>query len=349
MKGSVHLFKIWGINIDIHITFLILPLIFGFSYGLKGIFIILFIFCCVTVHELMHSIQAKRFGIKVDQIILLPIGGIASMRKMPDDPREEFIVAISGPLFNIILALVFFYPLYNLLGAEIFFSPSLETWPKTIAYAFWINPLLALFNLLPAFPMDGGRILRAFLAQRMDYRKATRIAVQLGHFFAILFIFLGIRYNHLLLIIIAFFIYFSASQEGAQVDLRMVLKRFFVRDILNPHFITVSPEISINEILGLIFHTHQEDFPVVEAGRLVGFLPRGEIISVIHQRGKDVTAREIMWHDFPVLGPNNSLYEVHTKFETSGLKALPVVEGEKLLGIVTIEDIGRIYGLVVNK
>ncbi|MFN7171108.1 MAG: site-2 protease family protein, partial [Candidatus Omnitrophota bacterium] len=269
MKGSVHLFKIWGINIDIHITFLLLPLIFGFHYGLRGVFIIFFVFFCVTIHELMHSLQAKRFGIRVEQIILLPIGGMASLRKMPDNPKEEFIVAISGPLFNIIFALIFFYPLYTLLGPEDFFHPSLDTWARTFAYAFWINPLLAFFNLLPAFPMDGGRILRAFLAQRMNYKKATHIAVQLGHLFAILFIFFGIRYNHLLLIVIAFFVYFAASQEGAQVDLRMVLKRFFVRDILNPNFISISPQTTINEILGLIFHTHQEDFPVVEGENLV--------------------------------------------------------------------------------
>ncbi|MCM8783471.1 MAG: site-2 protease family protein [Candidatus Omnitrophica bacterium] len=349
MKGSVRLFKILGINLEIHITFLLLPLIFGLSYGLRGIFIIFFVFLCVTVHELMHSIQAKRFGIKVDNIILMPIGGVAAMRKMPENPREEFIVAISGPLFNIIFALVLFIPLYKILGPEYFFTPSLNTWPQTFAYAFWINPLLAFFNLLPAFPMDGGRVLRAFLAQRMSYQKATRIAVQLGHFFAVLFIFLGIRYNHLLLIVIAFFVYFAASQEGAQVDLRMVLKRFFARDILNPNFITISPQTTINEILGLIFHTHQEDFPVVDDYRLVGFLPRGEIISVLHQRGKEVLAGEIMWHDFPLVSPDNTLYEVHNKLELSGLRAIPVVKEGRLLGIISVEDIGRIYGLVVNK
>ncbi|MGE4357704.1 MAG: CBS domain-containing protein, partial [Candidatus Omnitrophota bacterium] len=199
-----------------------------------------------------------------------------------------------------------------------------------------------------AFPMDGGRLLRAFLAQRMSYQRATRIAMQLGHFFAFLFIFLGIRYNHLLLIIIAFFVYFSASQEAAQVDLRMVLKKFFVRDILNPNYITIHPEITINEILGLIFHTHQEDFPVVEEGRLVGFLPRGEIISVLHQGGKEIRAREIMWHNFPIASPDNSLYEVHTKLENSGLKAIPIVKEGKLIGIISVEDIGRVYGLVMN-
>ncbi|MCM8766359.1 MAG: site-2 protease family protein [Candidatus Omnitrophica bacterium] len=349
MKGSVHLFKVGGINIDIHITFLLLPLIFGFNYGLRGVFVIFFVFFCVTVHELMHSLQAKRFGVKVDQIILLPIGGMASLRRIPDNPKEEFIVAISGPLFNILFALIFFFPLYKILGPEDFFHPSLDTWGQTFAYAFWINPLLAFFNLLPAFPMDGGRILRAFLAQRMSYQKATRIAVQLGHIFAILFIFLGIRYNHLLLVIIAFFVYFAASQEGAQVDLRMVLRRFFVSDILNPNFTTVSPRTTIEEILGLIFHTHQEDFPVVEEGNLVGFLPRGEIIFALHQKGRNVTAGEIMRKDFPVVGLEHSLHEVHTKLENSNLRALPVVKEGRLLGMVTWEDIGRIYSLVINR
>ncbi len=349
MKGSVHLFKVWGININIHITFLLLPLLFGFQYGLRGVFMILFVFCCVTMHELMHSIQARRFGIKVDQIILLPIGGIASMRKMPENPREELLVSFSGPLFNIGIAVVLFYPLYTLLGPQDFFHPSLATWPQTFAYAFWVNPMLAIFNLLPAFPMDGGRVLRAFLAQRMDYQKATRIAVGFGHAFALFFAFWGIRHNNLILIVISIFVYFAASQEGTQVDIKMTLKKFYVQNILSPNFATVSPTSSINEILGLIFQTHQEDFPVVANGHLVGFLPRSQIIYAIHQHGTNRIAGEIMLRSFPTASPEELLSSVQNKLEMSGLRAIPVVKDEKLLGLVTVEDIGRVYGLVAGK
>lgn len=349
MKGSVRLFKVWGININIHITFLLLPILFGFQYGIRGVFIILFVFLCVTLHELMHSIQAKRFGIKVDQIILLPIGGIASMRKMPDNPREEFIVSLSGPLFNIGFALIFFYPLYKLLGPQDFFHPSLETWPQTFAYAYWINPMLAIFNLLPAFPMDGGRVLRAFLAQRMDYQKATRIAVLFGHAFALLFAFWGFTHNHLLLIVIAIFVYFAASQEGTQVDIKALLKRFRVQDILNRNFTPVSPETKITEILDLIFHTHQEDFPVLENGRLVGFLPRNDILYAVHQHGLDKTAGEIMHRDFPTISPEDSLSRVYNKLEAANFRAAPVVKEEQILGLVTLEDISRVYLVISGK
>jgi len=349
MKGSVRLFRVWGININIHITFLLLPALFGFHYGLRGVFIILFIFCCVTLHELMHSICAKRFGIKVDQIVLLPIGGIASMRKMPDNPREEFIISFAGPLFNIGIAILLFYPLYKILGSRDFFHPSLETWSQTFAYCFWINPMLALFNLLPAFPMDGGRVLRAFLAQKMDYQKATRIAVGFGHAFAFLFALWGIRYNHFLLILIGIFVYFAASQEGAQVDLRMTLKRFRVEDILNPNFIAISPHTSINEILGLIFHTHQENFPVVANNNLVGFLPRNQIVYTIHQHGTDRIAEEIMLRDFPISSPEESLSQVYNKLANANLRALPVVKDNQLLGLITLEDISRVYGVISGK
>jgi len=349
MKGSIRLFRILGININIHITFLLLPLLFGFQYGVRGVFIILFVFLCVTLHELMHSIQAKRFGIRVDQIILLPIGGIASMRKMPEKPREEFIISFAGPLFNIGFAVVLFYPLYRLLGPQDFFHPSLETWPQTFAYAFWVNPMLAFFNLLPAFPMDGGRVLRAFLAQRMDYQRATRIAVMFGHAFAILFAYWGIRHNHLLLIVIAIFIYFSASQEGTHVDIRMTLKKFYVQDILNPNFVSVSLTTTVNEILGLILHTHQEDFPVVANGHLVGFLPRNQIIYAIHERGTDRIAEEIMLRNFPVASPQDLLSTVQSKLESANIRAIPVVKDEQLLGLVTMEDIGRVYGLISGK
>jgi Zn-dependent protease/CBS domain-containing protein len=349
MKGSVRLFRILGIDINIHITFLLLPILFGLESGLPGVFIIIFVFLCVTLHELMHSLQAKRFGIKVDQIILLPIGGIASMRRMPEKPREELIVSLAGPLFNLSVALVFFYPLYKILGPENFFHPSLENWPQTFAYAFWINPVLAVFNLLPAFPMDGGRILRAFLAQKIDYQKATRIAVMFGHAFALFFAFWGIRYSHLLIILIAIFVYFAASRELTQVDIKMLLHKFHVQDILNRNFTTVSPQIKIAEILDLTFHTHQDDFPVMEEGRLVGFLVRNDILRAIHEHGMDKSAGEIMRQVFPVIKPEEPLSQVYNKLQESNLRAAPVVKENQLLGLVTLEDISRVYFVISGK
>jgi Zn-dependent protease len=224
MKGSIKLFRLFGIPVYIHVTFLVLPLLFYINAGAKGVFLVLFVFSCVTAHELFHSLTAKRFGVQVRGITLFPIGGVASIVSYPRKPRHEFFIALAGPAFNIVFGIVFFYPLYRILGPEVLFRPSLRTWPQTIAYAFWINPSLALFNLLPAFPMDGGRVLRAILSRRFSFRRATQIAVGIGNFFALLFGFVGIIYGHIMLIVIGVFIYMAASSEELQVELRELME-----------------------------------------------------------------------------------------------------------------------------
>lgn len=349
MKGAIKLFNIFGISIRIHIAFLLLPLIFGHYYGLKGVCFVFFVFCCVTVHELCHSLQAKHFGVKVEQIVLLPIGGVAAMQSMPEKPAEEFRISIAGPLFNITLALVLFLPFYFLLGPQHLFHPGLEDWPKTFAYAFWINPILALFNLLPAFPMDGGRVLRAFLAERMDYGKATRIAVGFGHAFAVLFGFAGLMMPNIMLIIIAFFIFMAASAEGMQVDLRMTLGKFSVKDVLPGQFVSVAKSTSLAEVLALTLHSHQDDFPVVENGELIGFLTRSDVILAIHQSGMQQLVQGVMRQDFPTVRLDDRLIKAHRLMEERRIKAMPVLNQGRLAGVVSLEDISRVYSLMSNR
>ncbi|MBL7091909.1 MAG: site-2 protease family protein [Candidatus Omnitrophica bacterium] len=351
MKGSIKLFDIFGISIRIHFTFFLLPILFGHFYGLRGVFLIIFVFCCVTFHELCHSLQARHFGVKVEQIVLLPIGGVAAMRSIPEKPSEEFKISIAGPLFNITFALVLFLPAYYLLGPENLFHPGIETWPKTFAYAFWINPILALFNLLPAFPMDGGRVLRSFLARRMEYGKATRIAVGFGHAFAVLFGFVGLISTppNPILIIIAFFIFMAASQEGMQVDLRLTLRKFSVKDVLSEQFFSITLSAPLSEVLALTLHSHQEDFPVVEHGKIVGLLTRADVILTIHQFGVQKLVRDVMKKDFPVVQVNDPLIKAHKLMEEWRIKAVPVLNRERVVGIVSLEDISRVYLLMSGK
>lgn len=349
MRGSIKLFEVFGISIRIHFTFLLLPLIFGYSYGLRGVFLIFFVFCCVTFHELCHSLQAKHFGVQVDHIILLPIGGIAGMKSIPEKPSQEFKISIAGPLFNITLALVLFLPAYFLLGAENLFHPGIESWPKTFAYAFWINPILALFNLLPAFPMDGGRVLRAFLAQRMDYVKATRIAVGFGHTFAVLFGFWGLTSFNPILVIIAFFIFMAASSEGMQVELKATLRRFSVKDVLPEQFVSVSAFSPISQVLGITLHSHQEDFPVVEGGKLIGLLTRADIIMAVHQFGMQKLVKDVMRKDFPVVRVSDPLIKAHKLMQEWQIKAVPVLNRSQIAGIISLEDISRVYLLMSGR
>ena len=229
MSRSLRIARLFDIDIRIHVTFFLLPIIvggfyfhqYGFLVGLRAFFLIPALFVCVLGHELCHSLVAKRFAVRVPEITLYFIGGVASMHRIPRQPKKEFLIAVVGPLFNFALAAAVYFPLYFWLGPENLYRPSLDSWPGTLANLFWINPLLGLFNLVPAFPMDGGRMLRSGLAFRMDYLKATRISVYLGHGFAILFLLLGLWERHWMLVFIAFFVYAGASDE-----LRMVTRSY---------------------------------------------------------------------------------------------------------------------------
>ncbi len=227
MRRSIKLFKIFGISINIHVTFLLL-MIFFLSGGIKWLVLMIGVFCFVTLHELCHSLMARYYGVEVREITLLPIGGVASMSSMPEKPSQEFFISVVGPLFNIVVILVFYNPMKSVLGPEVlFYRPfSTATWPLTFAYLYWINLMLAAFNLIPAFPMDGGRVLRSLLAGKIGYAKATKFAVGLGHIFAVGFVSFAIINKSIMLAAIAIFIYMAASNEGRQLDAKESLSKF---------------------------------------------------------------------------------------------------------------------------
>ncbi|MCM8761498.1 MAG: CBS domain-containing protein, partial [Candidatus Omnitrophica bacterium] len=289
----------------------------------------------------------RRFGIKVREITLFPIGGIASIAKVPEKPAQELFISLAGPAFNILVILVFFFPAKIILGPEVLFHPlSTDSWPLTVAYVYWINLVLAVFNLLPAFPMDGGRVLRALLATRLGYQKATKIAVALGHVFALVFAYIGIVRFNVILIVISVFIYMAASNEELQVDIKETLKKFKVCDILPRDFLTVTPDVSLSKVLELVFHSHQEDFPVLEDGELIGFISRQDIMKAVHRHGTAVKVSEIMRRKFPVAKDTDSLMKVHNLMRDSSTRAMPVMKGPRVVGVVTLEDISRVYAMV---
>jgi len=352
MRAVIKLFKVSNISINIHITFFIL-LFFAMSLGIKGVVFVIGVFTFVTLHELCHSIVAQRFGIKVKEITLLPIGGVASMARMPEKPSEEFFISIAGPLFNIFVIVALFLPLKLIFGQEFLLSfftegPSLKTWPSVIIYIYWINFILAAFNLIPAFPMDGGRILRSILTPYMGYLKATKFSVGLGHIFALIFGYLGLRYN-IFLLAIAVFIYVAASSEETQVDVKETLKKFKVKDVLPHKFLTLNKTSQLSKVLELVFHSHQEDFPVVEDGKMVGFVTRRDIISGMHERGMSASVSAIMRKNVFSLKETDSLNKAQNVMQESNLKALPVLRGGSVIGIVTIEDISRVYSVMSKR
>jgi len=340
-----------GIDINIHVTFFLLLGFFFLVLGLKGLVLIMGVFFFVTVHELCHSLVAARFGIKVKRITLFPIGVVASMQDEPAKPYQELLISLAGPLSNLLIIIVFYYPLLAILGQDTLMYPVLvmtgrlkyEGGFNVLAHIYWINLVLAVFNMIPAFPMDGGRILRAILSYRMNRRKATAIAVRLGHIFALMFAYFGIVYGHIFLLIIAVFVYMAASSEGFRVEVDETIKYYTAGDVLAADFVHIDSETTLAKVLELIFHTHQEDYPVMKDGRLEGLLTRKEIIRGIHQIGKEATSGEIMRRDVPSVKTTERLHAVQKAMRKYNTSALAVKKKGTIVGVITQDDINRVF------
>lgn len=351
MRGTFRLVRILGIDIDIHVTFLLLLGFFFLLLGVKGFILILGVFFFVTVHELCHSLVALHFGIKVRRITLLPIGGVASMAEMPTRPYQELLISLAGPMSNIAVLIIFYYPLHAFLGEETLIYPLRVMTGQAgytesfniLAHIYWINLVLAVFNLIPAFPMDGGRVLRAVLSYRMSYREATAVAVRLGHIFALMFAYLGIVHGHIFLLLIAAFIYMAASSEGIQVAVRETIKKYSVQDILPGDFMHVNRDAPLSRVLELMFHGHQEDYPVMEDGKLIGVITRKDLTRGIHQKGKEAEVGEIMRTDIPAVKVTSGLHVVQKLMRKYNTEAMPVENNGAIVGIVTMDDINRVY------
>lgn len=362
---SYGLFRIFGIQVRMHVTFLFIVAYFAFVWGalrepgglsgaVYGVVLVMLLFGLVTIHELTHSRVAQRFGIEVTSITLLPIGGMASMSEMPQDPRQELVVSVAGPLSNVVLAFMMavgallFLDLGDLADPGHVTSLLLGTgFRSAYVYLMVINVMLAVFNLLPAFPMDGGRVLRSFLALRVGKARATRIAVQVGQTFALLLGLLGVLGGGVIMLLVAIFIYFGAQAEGRQEEVRAVLGDLKVDQAVNTGVETARPEQTIGEIAARLFHTYQEDFPVVDAReKVVGVLTRDRLVSSLSEHGPGFPVGDTMRNEFPQITLDMPLYEAFTEMRSRGVKAVPVMEGETLLGMLSVEDITEVYSLL---
>jgi Zn-dependent protease/CBS domain-containing protein len=351
MKNSYRLARVMGIDIDVHITFFLLLALFFFLLGPKGLFLVVGVFFFVTVHEICHSLAAAHFGIKVKRITLLPIGGVAAMPEMPTKPYQELIISLAGPMSNVLVVVLFYYPLRALLGQETLMYPLFVMTGQAaysgqfniLAHIYWINLILAAFNMIPAFPMDGGRVLRAALSYRMGRKEATKLAVRVGHIFALLFGYFGIVHGHIFLLLIAVFIYMSASGEGMQVMVQETIKRYRVGDVLSRDFVSITPETPLKKVLELIFHSHQEDFAVMEDGFLRGIVTRREVMRGMHSDGQDISVKTVMRTDVPALKVTATLDVAQKMMQKYNTHALPVTNKERVVGMVTMDDINRVF------
>jgi len=347
---SLHLGRWLGIDVYLHITFLLLLAFIGLSHGiaarsaeaaLGGVLFFAGLFVCVLLHEYGHALAARRYGIGTRDITLLPIGGVARLERMPDKPSQEFIVALAGPAVNVVIAAALLVGLW--LGG--YWQP-LATLSSTSGNLFEhllvVNVFLVLFNLLPAFPMDGGRVLRSLLAMRMNYARATDIAAAIGKAMAVLFGFAGLFGNPMLLLI-ALFVWIGATQEAAAVQMKSSFSGATVRDAMLTDFRVLAAQDSLADATKLLLAGSQTDFPVVEGGRVVGILDHGTLFQALRESGDLALVGDVMRSEFVKLRADQSLDEALAEVRAEGGLTMAVTENGQFIGLLTPENVGEFF------
>lgn len=348
MKWSVKIARVAGIDVFMHTTFLILVGFVALSYWLsrgsiqaavEGVGFLLALFLCVLLHELGHALAARKFGIKTRDITLLPMGGVARLERMPDKPLQELWVALAGPFVNVVIAAFLFVGLLATGTLAPFTTFSIME-GNFFQRLLLVNISLVLFNLLPAFPMDGGRVVRALLATRLEYTRATQIAASLGQAIAFVLGFIGL-FSNPFLIFIAFFVWIGAAQEASMVQVKSALSGIPVSRAMITDFQTLSPTDPLNRPVQLILSGSQHDFPVVADNSVVGIVTRDDVIRALSEHNENTFISYIMRKDFEVIDSSQMLESVSQMMQTNNQSILPVVHNGRLVGLVTMENIGE--------
>lgn len=346
MRWQWKLGRFAGIDVYVHATFLLLIGWVGYSYWLQsrqwsqvliGILFILALFVCVVLHEYGHALTARKYGIRTRDITLYPIGGVARLERMPDKPIEELWVALMGPAVNVVIAALLFAYLFVTQGRVPLTNLTVAS-GSFLGRLLGINVILVLFNLIPAFPMDGGRVLRALLALRMDYVRATQIAANIGQGLAFVFGLIGLLANPFLLFI-AFFVWIGASQEASMVQMKNSIGGIPVTRAMQTQFDTLSPNDHLDKVVSLILAGSQQDFPVAEDGHVVGILTRDDFIKALSQDGQSTAVASVMRRDLPTVDSHDMVEAAVSRLQESGSKTLPVMHAGKLVGLITSENI----------
>jgi Zn-dependent protease/CBS domain-containing protein len=354
MSWSLSLGRVAGIRLYVHYTFFLLLAFFGLSDWLstgrwEAAVAGLLLFACVAViivlHELGHALAARYYGIRTRDITLLPIGGVARLERMPQKPSQELVVALAGPAVNVILAAGIFLG-SMLSGALIGWEALLSFEGSLLVQLFFINVWLFLFNMIPAFPMDGGRVLRALLALRMDYVKATRIAAYVGQGIAVIFAIVGLTgvlgHQNIVLVLIAVFVWSGAQAEANMVRTRAMIAGMTVGRLMATHLYAMRPDDPIAHAGDIVSGGFQQDFPVVDGRKLAGMLTKKDLLEALATRPTQTLASEVMRTDIQPVHPDDSVEVALGLFQSSDSQALPVTaENDELVGMLTIDRLGE--------
>lgn len=349
MRWSWKIGQFAGIGVYMHATFLLLIgwIVLsnvlggaGLTGAASGVAFILLLFACVVAHEYGHALTARRFGIKTRDITLLPIGGVARLERMPDVPIQELWVALAGPAVNVVIAAILFVGL--LAGNALDPISSLSvTGGSLVERLMVVNVVLALFNLIPAFPMDGGRVVRSLLAMRMEYGRATQIAASLGQGAALLLGLAGL-FSNPLLIFTALFVWIGAASEAGMAQAKSALAGIPLQRAMITDFRALAPRDALSRAVDLLLAGSQQDFPVVSEGRVEGILTRADLLAALKQRGEAAPVAEVMRRDFLVADSSEMLEVVSMRLQECGCHTIPVMHGGQLVGLVTMENIGEL-------
>lgn len=357
---GIKLLTVRGIEIKMHITFPLILVVAAVQFGFLGpggfsasgaafgIVVTLLLFVCVVIHELAHSLMAIRMGFPARDIVLLPLGGVAQMERIPEKPAQELLMSIVGPLSNIVIALLL-YLSARLLGPRVSLGGlnlARLGWQDIIPYLIITNLGLAVFNLIPAFPMDGGRVLRALLATVLSHTRATALAVSIGQGLAWLLGLVGLLTGQLLWVLVALFVYAGATQEGRLIHVKDVLQGLRVRQAFSRSVLVLSPEDPVGHAADLTLHSFQSDFPVCDGERIVGLLTHADLVGALKHYPPQTPVRQVMRTAVPTVGLNEGLFEAYRRMTEAGLGALPVVDKGFFLGLLTRQDANEVYQLL---
>lgn len=348
MKYSFKIGSAWGIPIELHITFILLmAAIFILSYPQLYLFIlIMFLFIFVVIHELAHSIVARHYKIKVRKIVLYPIGGVSEIEEIPEKPSIEWRMAIAGPLTSFAIGAILL-ALDQVILIETQptpLAPTLSTAGSLMLDLAMLNFFLGAFNLIPAFPMDGGRVFRALLAERMKFSDATKYAAFIGKLFGILMMVVGIFYN-LWLIIIGMFIYIGASEEPEQTIVSTTLARVRVKDVMYPEAASVTPESTLSEALEVMFKARYHDALIEKDGVFQGVATWNEIMKIKPEQRGELKVSQLPIKNVSV-SPDESILEAYKIMMREKIDLVPVVSKEapmKVVGVLTAEGVAYAY------
>ena len=359
MKWSWRIGRIAGIDVHIHATFPLLFIWIALSGAGGGatvraivatLVLTLAVFAIVVLHECGHALTARRFGIQTRDITLLPIGGIARLERMPREPKQELLIALAGPAVNIVLAALL-YGALRLAGAtllpELERSPNAVTATSALAQLAAINIWLAAFNLIPAFPMDGGRVLRAILAARSgNYAEATVSAARVGRVFALMFALVGIFWlESPTLALVALFVWIAATSEAMAVRTAALLEHVPLASVMITDFRTLSPNDTLGHAAELTIEGFQQDFPVTEHDTLIGMLTRRDLLRGLAEHGGAATVAEAMRREVPTASVDDRADSALERLGTARGAALPVLRGRQLVGVLTGENVSEFLSL----